>query len=93
MALCPRCGYTHQVVPVEGELIKRRCVVLTSWGDQSRREPTAECRHCDARWVGIPELRELQAEITANVEHYGEIEEVLAEWDLDAAGDDESGDE
>ncbi|MEZ3156881.1 hypothetical protein AB1K56_08100 [Microbacterium sp. BWR-S6Y] len=81
MPLCPRCGYTHEVVLVDGELMKRRCAVLTSWGDHSRREPVAECRHCGARWVGFDELRSMQVEIDENVEKYGEIEEVLAEYE------------
>lgn len=91
MPLCPRCGYTHEVVPVEGELIKRRCAVLTSWGDHSRREPVAECRHCGARWSGFPELRAMQAEIDANVEKYGEISEVLAEYEPPVDADHEEG--
>ena len=96
MPLCPRCGFTHEVVLVDGERMKRRVAVLTSWGDASRREPVAECRHCGARWEGFPELREMQAELTANVEHYGEIEEVTYDPDDDiapAGGDpDEAGD-
>ncbi|MBQ9918031.1 MAG: hypothetical protein IJO71_12640 [Microbacterium sp.] len=91
MPLCPRCGYTHEVVLVDGELIKRRCAVLTSWGDASRREPVAECRHCGARWSGFDELRGMQREIDENVEHYGVIDEVTYDPAEDDALDDDEG--
>lgn len=86
MPLCPSCGYTHEIVSIDGELMKRRCVLLTSWGDASRREPVAECRHCGARWSGFEELRRMQREIDENVEEYGEITEVLAVPEDEEAG-------
>ncbi|WP_295792037.1 hypothetical protein [uncultured Microbacterium sp.] len=81
MPLCPRCGFTHEIVRVDGERMKRRCVVVTLWGDASHRDPVAECRHCEARWDGFDEIRGLSAELTANVETYGPIEEVTYDPD------------
>lgn len=78
LPICPSCGFTHEVVTVDGEHIKRRCVIVTAWGDHSPRNPVAECRHCGADWRGFDGLRALQTEIAANVDHYGEIFEVVA---------------
>ena len=65
--------------------------MLTSWGDASRREPVAECRHCGARWSGFDELRGMQREIDENVEHYGVIDEVTYDPAEDDALDDDEG--
>ena len=89
MPLCPRCGFTHEIVHIDGERMKRRCVVVTMWGDASRREPVVECRHCEARWDGFDAIRDLGAELTANVEHYGAITEVT--FDPDADDDETAG--
>lgn len=87
--LCPKCGYTHVDVVEDGDLVRMKCVRAISWPDRPHRDPIAECRNCGARWVGRhsrvdehgvtqPGIDELDADIAANVEHYGPIDFALA---------------
>jgi hypothetical protein len=72
--LCPRCGWTHRLVLMDGQAVMQRTLVTRTWPEIARRDPMAECRYCGAQWVGWEELRALADELAANVEHYGPID-------------------
>lgn len=75
-AFCPECGYTDHLVLVDGEIIQQRCILVTWWPGNTRRDPVAECRRteCTGRWTGWDELRRLNEAVEANIAEYGDLE-------------------
>lgn len=79
-ALCPRCGYSHHIVLIDGIEIRQRCVIVTWWPGNDRRPPVAECRReaCNSRWIGWDQLKKLDAEVNDNIAEYGPLDEATA---------------